>query len=110
MSRTHVVVGAGIVGSTLAELLANDGQDVIVITRSGSGPIHKNIKKVAADVANLSKLLEIVPSAAAIYNCVNPPYHRWAQEWPPMAASFLQWTNETINNYNFQYLPLLDTK
>jgi flavin-dependent dehydrogenase len=33
MSRTHVVVGAGIVGSTLAELLANDGQDVIVITR-----------------------------------------------------------------------------
>ena len=95
MSRTHVVVGAGVVGSTLAELLANDGQDVIVVTRSGSGPIHKNIKKVAADVADFSKLLEIAPSAAAIYNCVNPPYHRWATQWPPIAASFLGYAEKT---------------
>jgi len=95
MSRTHVVVGAGIVGSTLAELLANDGHDVIVITRSGSGPTHKNIKRIAADVSDLSKLLEIAPSAAAIYNCVNPPYHRWATEWPPIAASFLSYAEKT---------------
>ena len=95
MSGIHVVVGAGIVGSTLAELLANDGQEVIVITRSGSGPTHKNIKKVAADVADLSKLLEIAPNAAAIYNCVNPPYHRWAQEWPPIAESFLGYAEKT---------------
>ena len=95
MSGIHVVAGAGIVGSTLAELLANDGQEVIVITRSGSGPTHKNIKKVAADVADLSKLLEIAPNAAAIYNCVNPPYHRWAQEWPPIAESFLGYAEKT---------------
>jgi nucleoside-diphosphate-sugar epimerase len=95
MSGTHVVVGAGIVGSTLAELLANDGHDVIVITRSGSGPTHKNIKKAAADVSDLSKLLEIAPSAAAIYNCVNPSYHRWAKEWPPIAESFLGYAEKT---------------
>ena len=95
MSGTHVVVGAGVVGSALAELLANDGQDVIVITRSGSGPTHKNIKRVAADVSNLSKLLEIAPSATAIYNCVNPPYHQWAKEWPPIAASFLSYAEKT---------------
>ena len=95
MSGIYVVAGAGIVGSTLAELLANDGQEVIVITRSGSGPTHKNIKKVAADVADLSKLLEIAPNAAAIYNCVNPPYHRWAQEWPPIAESFLGYAEKT---------------
>jgi nucleoside-diphosphate-sugar epimerase len=94
MSGTHVVVGAGIVGTTLAELLANDGQDVMVITRSGSGPTHKNIKRVAADVRDLSKLLEIAPGAAAIYNCVNPPYHRWATEWPPIAASFLSYAEK----------------
>jgi nucleoside-diphosphate-sugar epimerase len=95
MSTTHVVVGSGIVGSTLAKLLANDGQDVIVITRSGSGPDHKNIKRVAADVSDLSKLLQIAPSAAAIYNCVNPPYHQWAKEWPPIAASFLSYAEKT---------------
>jgi len=95
MSRTHVVVGAGIVGSTLAELLANDGLDVIVITRSGSGPTHKNINRIAADVSDLSKLLKIDPSAAAIYNCVNPPYHQWAKEWPPIAESFLGYAEKT---------------
>ena len=95
MSGIHVVVGAGIVGSTLAELLANDGQDVIVVTRSGSGPTHKNIKRVAADVRELSKLLEIAPNAAAIYNCANPPYHQWAKEWPPIAASFLSYAEKT---------------
>jgi len=95
MSRTHVVVGAGIVGSTLAELLANDGHDVIVITRSGSGPTHKNIKRVSADVSDLSNLLQIAPSAAAIYNCANPPYHQWATEWPPIAESFLRYAEKT---------------
>ena len=95
MRETHVVVGAGIVGSTLAQLIASDGQDVIVITRSGSGPIHKNIKRVAADVSDLSRLLEIAPSAVAIYNCVNPPYHQWAKGWPPMAASFLSYAEKT---------------
>ena len=95
MSGIHVVVGAGVVGSTLAELLANDGQDVIVVTRSGSGPTHKNIKRVAADVRELSKLLEIAPNAAAIYNCANPPYHQWAKEWPPIAASFLSYAEKT---------------
>ena len=95
MSGIHVVVGAGIVGSTLAELLANDGQEVIVITRSGSGPSHKNIKRVAADVSDLSKLLKIAPSAVAIYNCANPPYHQWAKEWPSIAESFLGYAEKT---------------
>ena len=95
MSGIHVVVGAGIVGSTLAELLANDGQDVIVITRSGSGPSHKNIKRIAADVSDLSNLLQIAPSAVAIYNCANPPYHQWAKEWPPIAESFLGYAEKT---------------
>ena len=95
MSRIHVVVGAGVVGSALADLLANDGKEVVVITRSGSGPNHKNIKRVASDVSNCEKLLEIAPNAVAIYNCANPPYHRWAQEWPPMASSFLRFAEKT---------------
>ena len=95
MSNTHLVVGAGVVGSALANLLAEDGQEVIVVTRSGSGPNHKNIRRIAADASNVSKLLEIAPQAVAIYNCVNPPYHRWAKEWPPLAESFLKYAEKT---------------
>jgi nucleoside-diphosphate-sugar epimerase len=95
VSITHLVVGAGVVGSALANLLAEDGQEVIVVTRSGSGPNHKNIRRVATDASNVSKLLEISPQAVAIYNCVNPPYHRWAKEWPPLAESFLKYAEKT---------------
>ncbi len=34
----HVVVGAGPVGSAVAEILAERGHRVRVVTRSGSGP------------------------------------------------------------------------
>ncbi len=27
--------------------------------------------------------------AVALYNCANPPYHRWPTDWPPLAASVL---------------------
>ena len=95
MSRIHLVVGAGVVGSALAQLLAEDGKEVVLVTRSGVGPVHKKIKRVASDVSDCEKLLEIAPSAVAIYNCANPPYHRWAQEWPPMASSFLTYAEKT---------------
>jgi nucleoside-diphosphate-sugar epimerase len=30
-------------------------------------------------------MAEIAAGTAAIYNCANPKYHRWAQDWPPIA-------------------------
>ena len=83
----HVIVGAGQVGRHLAELLADQGHDVTVVSRSGSGP--DSVEKVAADAADHGRLAEIATGAEVIYNCVNPAYHRWAQDWPPMAASIL---------------------
>lgn len=95
MRRTHLVVGAGVVGSLLAELLANEGEQVILATRSGSGPKHENIKLVTADAKNVNSLLTVVPNAVAVYNCANPPYHQWTKEWPPLAASFLAYAEKT---------------
>jgi nucleoside-diphosphate-sugar epimerase len=95
MSEIHLVVGAGSVGSALAELLADEGKEVILATRSGSGPNHANIKLVTADASNVSSLLAVAPTAIAICNCVNPPYHQWAKLWPPVAASFLAYAEKT---------------
>ena len=95
VNEIHLVVGAGTVGSALAELLATDGKEVILATRSGTGPKHSNIKLVPADASNVISLLAAAPSAVAIYNCSNPPYHQWAKLWPPMAASFLAYAEKT---------------
>lgn len=83
----HVVVGSGQVGAHLAAALVAQGHEVVVVTRSGSGP--EGAVKVAADVADRDRLIEITKGADVLYNCVNPKYHRWLTDWPPMAASFL---------------------
>ena len=91
----HVVAGAGEVGSALATTLAQAGAEVVVVTRSGSGPELPGITRRALDIADTEALLAAVPSAAVIYNCVNPPYHRWVEDWPPMAESFLAYAEKT---------------
>lgn len=83
----HVIVGAGQVGALLATLLSDDGQDVVVVSRSGSGP--DGVTKVSADAGDRDRLTEITRGADVIYNCVNPQYHRWTQDWPPIARSLL---------------------
>ncbi|QXJ22091.1 NAD-dependent epimerase/dehydratase family protein [Actinomadura graeca] len=89
----HVIVGAGQVGGQLAERLTARGHDVVVVSRSGTGP--EGTEQVAADVGDRARLTAIAEGADALYNCVNPQMHRWAQDWPPMAASFLGAAEET---------------
>lgn len=86
---THVIVGAGAVGTGTALVLAEAGHDVRVMTRSGSGPQHPNVELIGADASDRSRMAQVAAGAHAIYNCANPPYTKWATAWPPLAASFL---------------------
>jgi nucleoside-diphosphate-sugar epimerase len=83
----HVIVGAGQVGRHLAELLPAQGHEVTVVSRSGAGP--ENVARIAADAADRDRLIEITGGADALYNVAAPPYTRWPQDWPPLAAALL---------------------
>ncbi|WP_053203763.1 NAD-dependent epimerase/dehydratase family protein [Jiangella muralis] len=83
----HVIVGAGQIGRLLAERLVADGHEVTVVSRSGSGP--DGVTKVAASAADEARLTRVTRGADVLYNCANPQYHRWTQDWPPMAAAML---------------------
>ena len=86
----HTIIGAGAVGSGTALLLAEAGHDVIVVTRSGTGPDHARITKVAADATDADRLTEVAAGSATLFNCANPAdYHKWAELWPPMATAIL---------------------
>jgi nucleoside-diphosphate-sugar epimerase len=84
----HVIVGKGPVGATTAEELVWRGHEVRVLSRSGglstAGIEHRQVDAVDADA-----LAAASRSAAALYNAVNPAYHRWATDWPPVAAALL---------------------
>ena len=90
MGESYLVVGAGVIGSRVAAMLAERGDHVSVVSRRGSGPAAPaGITSVAADAADAGAMARLAEGAAAIYNCVNPPYHRWPADWPPIAASVL---------------------
>jgi len=100
MNERHVVVGAGPVGLATAELLAGQGKDVVLVSRSGAGPAVPGVRREAADVADPHRLVELAEGAVALYNCVNPPsYTVWPEFWPPVAAAFLEaaeWTGAVL--------------
>jgi len=86
----QLVIGAGAVGTATARLLAERGDDVRLVTRSGGGPEHPAIERVAADATDGDALARLAAGANAIYSCAGPAYPRWATDWPPLAAGLLR--------------------
>ncbi|GAA2817275.1 NAD-dependent epimerase/dehydratase family protein [Kitasatospora sp. CM 4170] len=82
----HVVIGFGPAGAATARLLAEQGHSVRVVTRSGRSP-EPGIEHVAVDATDTERLVAAAQGATAIHSCAAPPYHRWADEWPPLATS-----------------------
>jgi nucleoside-diphosphate-sugar epimerase len=91
----HLIVGMGPVGSATARLLAARGEEVVLVSRSGATPATAGltglpgVRTVRLDATDADALGELATRAAVLYNCANPAYHRWATDWPPLAAALL---------------------
>ena len=85
----HLVIGSGPVGSGIAQRLAEQGSPVTVFTRSGTGPVHPSITLAKCDAVDAVALARHAEGAATIFNCANPPYHRWGTDWPPMHQAII---------------------
>jgi nucleoside-diphosphate-sugar epimerase len=84
----HVIVGKGPVGSTTAEELVARGHAVRVLSRSG-GVSTDAVEHRRVDAADAEALAGAARGADVLYNAVNPAYHRWATDWPPVADALL---------------------
>ena len=71
MDAVHVVTGAGPVGSTVAQQLADAGQQVRLLTRSGSGPEHPLINRRRVDVSRPDALTDAFDGAVAVHHCIH---------------------------------------
>ena len=84
----HVIIGAGSIGTNVARLLAERGESVLMVTRSGSGPKHPLIERVAADASDAARLTELSRGARVIYHAANPPsYTMWERMLPPLQTA-----------------------
>ena len=83
----HVVLGAGAVGMAVAEALVRRGESVRVVNRSGlrepdrRRPVHGR-RRQRSRLRGLGDARRRV-----VYQALNPPYHRWAQEFPGLQAA-----------------------
>ncbi|MER7765026.1 NAD-dependent epimerase/dehydratase family protein [Streptomyces sp. NPDC097619] len=81
-----LVIGFGPAGAATARLLAERGDRVRVVTRTGRPP-EPGIEHLALDAADSASLTRAARGARALYSCASPAYPRWTRDWPPLAAS-----------------------
>lgn len=92
MTDLYVVTGAGPVGWTVAEQLAEQGHSVRVLTRSGSGPDHPLVERRTLDVSDPAQLGEAFEGAKAIFHCIHGSAYSasaWAKELPKAEGAVL---------------------
>ena len=93
MSGLHVVLGSnGGTGSAVLEELTRRELPARGVTRSGTGFQPEGAELVGADVADPEALATALAGAAVVYQCAQPAYTRWAQEFPQMNRTIVQAT------------------
>ncbi|MFI6576324.1 NAD-dependent epimerase/dehydratase family protein [Nocardiopsis sp. NPDC050513] len=95
----HAVIGAGAVGIATARRLADGGDRVRLITRSGSGPDHPGIEPIPLDAGRTEELSEAIAGAAVVVNAAMTAYHTWPETLPPLFASVLAATERVGADY-----------
>lgn len=85
----HVVIGAGPVGWSIAEQLAQAGRTVHLLTRSARGPLHQLIKKYSVDASDATALNGHIDAAdariEAVFHCAHGSKYNakvWEEELP----------------------------
>lgn len=89
MSARHVIFGAGAIARATAAALHGRGETVRMVNRSGRAPAPDGVEVVGGDAADPAFTAAVAAGAQVVYQALNPPYHRWAAEFPPLQAGVL---------------------
>jgi nucleoside-diphosphate-sugar epimerase len=89
--QLHVVLGAtGGAGGALVRELAGRGQRVRAVSRKPAADLPEGVEQLAADAADPAHTRKACEGATVVYHCAQPPYERWAAEFPRLTASIAQ--------------------
>jgi len=85
----HVVFGTGQVGQALAACLAGRGLAVRALSRHRPAALADGIDWRVADAADPDAAADAAKGAAVVYQCLNAPYPRWPELFPPLQRGAL---------------------
>jgi nucleoside-diphosphate-sugar epimerase len=86
--QLHVVLGAtGGAGGALVRELAGGGHRVRAVSRRPAPDLPEGVEQLAADAADPAQARTACQGAGVVYHCVQPPYERWAAEFPALTQN-----------------------
>ncbi|WP_420631008.1 NAD-dependent epimerase/dehydratase family protein [Candidatus Leptofilum sp.] len=88
----HVILGTGQLGLAIMDELVAAGQPVTLVNRSGgvNEPLPADVSLETADCNNPDDVARVTEGAEVIFFCVQPAYHQWPEQFPPLAASIIE--------------------
>jgi nucleoside-diphosphate-sugar epimerase len=89
MSSLHAVFGTGAVGMAVMEALVRRGYRVRMVNRSGHASVPSGVEVVGGDASDPGFSRQAATGASVLYQCLNPPYHRWVELFPALQAGVL---------------------
>ena len=91
MSDLHVILGTGAVGRAVAGELVRQGASVRLLNRSGAMPeAPAEVELRGVDLYDPEAVRGATQGARVVYQCAQPPYNRWPEEFPPLQASIIE--------------------
>jgi nucleoside-diphosphate-sugar epimerase len=89
VDELHVVFGAGQVGRALADRLLGQGLGVRVVSRQRPSALVDGVEWRQADASDPEAAVDASKGAAVVYQCLNAPYTRWPEDFPPLQRCVL---------------------
>jgi nucleoside-diphosphate-sugar epimerase len=87
----HVVFGTGPLGRAVAASLAGRGHRVRVVNRRGrAGDLPPGVEVAAGDATEADQVRSLTHGAAVVYQCAQPPYTNWPEEFPPLQEGVIE--------------------
>lgn len=89
-NNLHVIFGTGAVGQSIMRELLQRGKQVRMVSRSGSADVPDTVDVLAADAYSLDAARKACEGAAVVYQCAQPAYNKWVDEFPPLQANIME--------------------
>jgi nucleoside-diphosphate-sugar epimerase len=85
----HVVLGVGQVGRAVADRLTASGVAVRAVSRHRPPNLSQGVDWRQADLTDAEAAADAVKGATVVYQCLNVPYTKWPQLFPPLQGAVL---------------------
>ena len=83
-----VVLGAGPVARAVVAALLERGAVPTVVSRSASD--HPGARSAVGDLSDVDDARRLISGASIVFQCAQPPYHRWVEEFPALQRTVLR--------------------